>query len=60
MGLRPMELRDCQNGAKRFSAGKCAKIISALRDADMRAKGSAGISIPDAEILKELVFKILH
>lgn len=60
MGLRPMEVRDCQNGAKRFSAGKCAKVIAALRDADMRAKGGAGVTVPDSEILKELVFKILH
>ncbi len=59
-GMRPMEIRSCQSGAKRFSAGRCVKIIEFLKECDMRSKGATGVTIPDAEILREIVFKILH
>ena len=60
MGLRPMELRDCQTGIRQYSARKCANIIALLRETDLKSKGSGGIAVPDAELLRELIFRILN
>ncbi len=46
--------------AQRYSAAKLLEVISLLRDYDMRSKGYNGNTTPPGELLRELVFKILH
>ncbi|MFC4269111.1 DNA polymerase III subunit delta [Polaribacter marinivivus] len=45
--------------AKNYSMRKVAKVIGYLRDADVKSKG-VGASQTQEDILKELIFKILH
>lgn len=60
LGIHSFFLRDYTEGAKVYNAVKCAKIISLLREYDMKSKGVGNAGIPDGELLKELIFKIMH
>ena len=44
----------------RYSAGKVFRVIALLRDYDARSKGVGNSSVPQSELLRELVFKIIH
>ena len=52
-----MVLNERLNG---IGTGKTLQIIGDLRRADAQSKGFGNASANDAEILKELVFRILH
>jgi len=43
-----------------YSAMKVYKIIGEIRRTDATSKGVGGANIPDGDLLKELVFQILH
>jgi DNA polymerase-3 subunit delta len=58
--VNPYFLRDYETAAKYYSRRKLAGIISLLREYDLRSKGYEGDSVPEGELLRELVFKILH
>ena len=53
-------MKDYQQAAARYPAGKVVEIISLLRTYDMRSKGYDGNSTPENELTRELIFKILH
>lgn len=59
--INPFFIRDYEVAASNFSLGKLAACIGYLHDADLRSKGvgNAG-TVTDGELLKELVFKIIH
>ena len=54
-------VRDYATAASNYPLGKLASCIGYLNDADLRSKGirNAG-TVTDGELLKELVFKIIH
>lgn len=61
LGLRSEWLaKDYIIGMKSYSGVKVMKIIEAIRTCDARSKGIDNPSTCDGEILKELVFFILH
>ena len=60
IGVHPYFLKDYKLGASNFSKNKLARIFSYLRDYDLMSKGVKNTSTPDNELLKELVYKILH
>lgn len=54
-------LRDYEVAARNYSLGKLASCIGYLNEADLRSKGVGNANtITDGEILKELIFKIIH
>ena len=59
--VNPYFVRDYETAARNYSLGKLASCIGYLNDADQRSKGmrNAG-TVTDGELLKELVFKIIH
>lgn len=61
LGVSPYFVKDYESAARTFSAGKTFDIISLLREYDLKSKGldSSG-NTSDGDLLKELVFKILH
>ena len=61
LGVSPYFVKDYENAARTFSHAKTFDIISLLREYDLKSKGldSTG-NIGDGELLKELVFKIIH
>jgi len=59
MGINPYFIPEYKLASKTFSQMKTREIISLLREYDVKSKGLGSIS-PDGELLKELIFKILH
>jgi DNA polymerase-3 subunit delta len=59
--INPYFVRDYATAANNYPLGKLASCIGYLNDADLRSKGirNAG-TVTDGELLKELVFKIIH
>lgn len=61
LGINPYFMKEYIDGAKNYNAMKCAQIISLLRESDMKSKGvNNAFNTSDGELLRELVFKILH
>lgn len=59
--VSPYFLKDYEKAAQNYSLGKLASCIGYLYEADLKSKGVRNNgTIPDGEILKELVFKIIH
>ncbi len=58
--IRPYFVREYETAARYYSSGKVVKIISLLREYDLKLKGFGNPSVPQGELLKELIFKILH
>ena len=60
LGVLEFLLRDYARYGKNYSAGKLVKIMEYLLQADLKSKGVDTTEGDDAEIMKELLFKILH
>jgi DNA polymerase-3 subunit delta len=53
-------LKDYRAAGKNFNKSKTEQIISLLHEYDMKSKGVNRDSTTDSELLKELVYRILH
>lgn len=61
LGLRgTFQVKDYMIGMRNYSAMKVFNLISDIRTTDARSKGVENTSVPDADLLKELLYKILH
>ena len=61
MGLRSaFQLKDYQMGMKHYSAMKVFLSIGEIRKTDAASKGVDNASASDADLLKELLYKIMH
>jgi DNA polymerase-3 subunit delta len=62
LSINPFFVMDYQQAAANYTSGKITSIISLLREYDLKAKGvdSNSTSFPDGELMKELIFRILH
>lgn len=60
LGIHAFFMKDYLEGARMYNAVKCANIISLLREYDMKSKGVGNANISEGELLKELIFKIMH
>ncbi|MBN2213304.1 MAG: DNA polymerase III subunit delta [Bacteroidales bacterium] len=58
--IKPYFVQDYQRAAKSYSFLKIKQIISLLREYDLKSKGVGNVSNTDGELLKELIYKILH
>ena len=53
-------IRDYTTASRNYPPQKVVNIIRDLRHADLQSKGVNAANLPDGQILKELVFKIMH
>lgn len=61
LGLKsPWQAREYQTAMKRYSGVKTMQIIGEIRYTDARSKGVGNSSLTDYDLLRELIFKILH
>lgn len=60
LSINPFFVKEYMNAYRNFSYTKLFKIIGYLRGYDMKSKGWENSGLPDSEIFKELIFKILH
>lgn len=58
--VNPFFVKEYLMAAKNYPLGHVVRNISYIREADLRSKGIDNVSIGDGQILKELVFKLMH
>jgi DNA polymerase-3 subunit delta len=58
--INPFFVKDYETTAAKYSVKKTVEIIGMLRIYDMKSKGFGDLSSTSGDILKELVYKILH
>ncbi len=58
--INPYFVKDYQNAARIFNPWKTMNIISWIRETDARYKGIDNPSTDEGDLMKELIFKILH
>ena len=58
--VSPFFVSDYITAAKNYPMRKVSQIIAYLREADVKSKGVGANALPSGDILKELLFKIIH
>lgn len=58
--IHPFIARNYLKAAQSFNAWKTMNIITYIRETDARSKGIENVSSDEGDLLKELIFKILH
>ncbi len=58
--VNPYFVSDYQNAARNYPMRKVSQVISLLRDADLKSKGVGAQNLAPEDILKELLFKVMH
>ncbi|MCF6296537.1 MAG: DNA polymerase III subunit delta [Flavobacteriaceae bacterium] len=58
--INPYFVGEYESAARNYPMRKVAQIISLLRDADLKSKGVGASNLPASDILKELLFKVMH
>jgi DNA polymerase-3 subunit delta len=58
--VNPFFVKDYESSAARYNVAKTVQIISLLRTYDMRSKGFGDPGTEPGDLMKELVYKILH
>lgn len=60
LGINPFFANDYHTAARNYPFDKVSKIISLLREYDLKSKGLGNGSADENELTKELIYKILH
>lgn len=60
LGINPFFVKDYVEAARNYPAGKVFYIVGYLREIDARLKGVNNPSAKDADLWKELIYKIMH
>ena len=58
--INPYFVNEYQSAARNYPMRKVAQVISLLREADLKSKGVGANNLPQGDILKELLFKVMH
>ncbi|MCP4882998.1 MAG: DNA polymerase III subunit delta [Flavobacteriales bacterium] len=58
--INPYFIPEYQRAAKNYPMRKVAQVIARLREADLKSKGVGATNLAQGDILKELLFKIMH
>jgi DNA polymerase-3 subunit delta len=57
--INPYFVSEIQTAARNYPMKKVSKIISSLREMDLKGKGVGAANMSDADLLKELLYKII-
>jgi DNA polymerase-3 subunit delta len=60
LGIVPYFLKDYESAARKYHILKVVQIIELLREYDMKSKGWNNPGTSNTELLRELIFKIMH
>ncbi len=58
LGVSPYFIKDYEMAARHYPMKKVSKIVSVIREVDMKSKGVGAANIPQGDLLKELLVKI--
>ncbi len=60
LGIKPFLIPEYELASKKYSSAKVQEIIGLLKEYDLRSKGVGDVSSSEADLLNELIYKILH
>ncbi|MBB6610151.1 DNA polymerase III subunit delta [Pontibacter sp. Tf4] len=60
LGQQAWKLKEYQHAMRLYPINRVADIVHYIREADLQSKGITGGDMSEADIMRELVFKILH
>ncbi|MCT2560528.1 DNA polymerase III subunit delta [Chryseobacterium herbae] len=60
MGVNPYFIKDYAESARLYPLKHATRVISILREFDMKGKGLGAVNMSEAELIKELVYKIIN
>ncbi|HKK81952.1 MAG TPA: DNA polymerase III subunit delta [Prolixibacteraceae bacterium] len=60
LGIHPFFFNEYQKASRNFPTPKVVQVISILREYDMKSKGIGNVSSSQADLQREMVYKILH
>lgn len=60
LAVNPFFLKDYEVTARNYSPAKVKSIIGILSEYDLKSKGVDNVSATDGELMKEMIFRILH
>ena len=60
LAINPFFVGDYEVTARNYSIRKLTEIVEILRHYDLRSKGVDNVSAAEGELLKEMIYKILH
>jgi DNA polymerase III subunit delta len=60
MGVNPYFIKDYETASRNYKLLQLVNIISVLREYDLKSKGLGSAGVEEGELLKEMVFKIMH
>ena len=58
--INPYFVREYEAAARKYPAAKITQIISLFREYDLKSKGVGSSSASDSDLMREMIFKILH
>ncbi|MCK5464041.1 MAG: DNA polymerase III subunit delta, partial [Bacteroidales bacterium] len=58
--IEPFFIREYETAARNYTTAKTVRVISLLREYDLKSKGFGNVSAIPGELLKELIYKIIH
>ena len=58
--IEPFFIREYETAARNYTTAKTVRVISLLREYDLKSKGFCNVSAVPGELLKELIYKIIH
>ncbi|HEY4785370.1 MAG TPA: DNA polymerase III subunit delta [Bacteroidales bacterium] len=58
--INPYFVSEYELAAKRYNPAKLVEIVSILREFDLKSKGVGNSSATDGDLLKEMIYRIIH
>jgi DNA polymerase-3 subunit delta len=60
LDINPFFVQDYERAARNYNPARTVRVISLLREYDLKSKGFGNVSTSHGDLLKELVYKIMH
>lgn len=60
LGVNPYFVKDYAEAARNYPLKFSTRVISVLREIDLKSKGLGAVNMEDGELLKEMVYKIVN
>lgn len=60
IGVHPFFLKEYRAASQFYNPKRLARIIELTREADLKSKGVGAVNLDSGEILKQLIYQILH
>jgi DNA polymerase-3 subunit delta len=58
--IEPFFISEYETAARNYSTARTVRVISLLREYDLKSKGFGNVSTSPGDLLKELIYKIIH